>query len=104
MLAYTARVVLPVASPALRDAALTVEDGRIRAVGPRRELLAALPAGTEVRDLGDAIVLPGLVNAHTHLELSWMAGRLDPQLDYVNWVRELLRLRAGEDPAEARAA
>jgi len=57
-----------------------------------------------VRDLGNAIVLPGLVNAHTHLELSWLAGRLPADGDYLRWMRELLRLRADETEAEVREA
>jgi cytosine/adenosine deaminase-related metal-dependent hydrolase len=44
-------------------------------------------------------VLPGLVNAHTHLELSWMAGRVPPADSFVSWVRALLALRgAGDRP------
>ena len=83
MQAYTARHILPVTSPARRDGAIVVTDGRISRVGPRAEIEAGLPDGTPVHDLGAAIVLPGLVNAHTHLELSWLGEEPLPHGDYV---------------------
>ena len=52
-------------------------------------------------DLGDAAVLPGLVNAHTHLELSWMRGRIPETDDFPGWIRSVLALsreaRPGND-------
>ncbi len=68
MLVYSARTVVPVASPPVSDGAVAVENGRIAAVGPRADVLEQATRA-EVRDLGDAVVIPGLVNAHTHLEL-----------------------------------
>lgn len=47
-----------------------------------------------VTDLGDAVIVPGLVNAHTHLELSWMAGRVPPKPSMAQWIRELMSVRA----------
>lgn len=49
-------------------------------------------------DLGDVAVLPGLVNAHTHLELSWMAGRVPPAASLVEWIRRLMVERVGGPP------
>lgn len=104
MLVYTARHVLPITSPPLRDGAVAVEDGRIVSRGPRREILAELGDRAEIRDLGDAVLLPGLINAHTHLELAWMAAEPMPAGDYLDWLRELVRLRDTEDEAVARSA
>jgi len=59
-----------------------------RFVAQRREA----PKGTDV-DLGDAVLLPGLVNAHTHLELTAMRGFLEG-LDFVSWIRQLTAARA----------
>ena len=59
--------VLPIEGPPLEDGAVAVEDGRIAAVGPRAEL------GDGERFEGAAL-LPGLVNAHTHLEYAVYAG------------------------------
>ena len=43
--------------------------------------------------MGDSAILPGLVNAHTHLELSWMAGLVPPKSAMDEWIRELMAVR-----------
>ena len=101
---YTARYVLPVPSPALPDGAIAVNDGCVSQVGARADLEAAAPDGTPVHDLGSAVILPGLVNAHTHLELSWLGEERLPLGDYVDWLRALLELRARSDAARAAEA
>ena len=56
---------------------------------------------SRVEDLGDAVLLPGLVNAHTHLELSWLRGRVAPGADFLTWVSGLMRARtAPEQPGD----
>ncbi len=87
MIAYHARWVVPVSGPPLRDATVGVEGSRIAYVGRRR----GAPRG-ESRDLGDAVLLPGLVNAHTHLELTAMRGLLEG-LPFAEWIRALTRAR-----------
>jgi len=64
---------------------------RILAVGSGRP-----PATPE--DLGDVALLPGLVNAHTHLELSWMAGRVPPSASMSEWIRTLMEVRRAGPP------
>src|SRR5512146_568128 len=103
MVVYTVRHLLPVVSPPVVAAAVAVEGGRIAASGRRKDVLKSVKA-SEVRDLGDAVVIPGLVNAHTHLELSWMATSPPQGDDYVGWVRALVGLRSGADEATAREA
>lgn len=94
MLILTARYVLPVNQPAIRDGALLIEGSRIRAVGPRTLLLKDHPEATR-RDLGEAILLPGLVNVHTHLELSVLRGQVHPGHSFVDWVLMLLERKQG---------
>ena len=89
-----ARWVLPIERPPIDGGWVSVEDGVIRAVGD-----GPPPAGP-VTDLGDTAILPGLVNAHTHLELSWLDGRLPPASSMPAWVRALMQLRREDAPHE----
>ncbi len=67
---------------------MQVADGWITGVGPAE----TLPPGP-VDDLGHVAVLPGLVNAHTHLELSWLRDRVAPAGNFVDWIEAMMRVR-----------
>lgn len=86
---YHARWVIPIASPPIADGTVVVDGDRIVWVGPR----AHAPADGRDEELGDAVLTPGLVNAHTHLELTMMRGFLE-DLPFVDWIRTLTRARA----------
>ena len=83
MIRYHARWVIPISAPPFEHGTVAVADGRIAYVGPR----AAAPPGTDM-DLGDALLMPGLVNAHTHLELTALRGFLE-DLDFAHWIMRL---------------
>lgn len=85
---YHARWVLPIAAAPIEHGTVVVDDACIAYVGPRAEA----PSGGVDDDLGDAVLLPGLVNAHTHLELTVMRGFLE-ELPFFDWVRILTRAR-----------
>lgn len=85
---YTARWVLPITSPPIADGAVAEEGGRIRYVGPA----SGAPRGIEV-DLGESALMPGLVNVHTHLELTAMRGWLE-DLTFRHWIIRLTKARA----------
>jgi aminodeoxyfutalosine deaminase len=87
---YRAAWVLPIAGPPVPNGWVHVDGQRVQAVGGAPD---AAPAGVEVVDLGRAAILPGLVNAHTHLELSWMAGRVPPSDAMPAWAAALIALR-----------
>lgn len=88
---YTARWVLPVATPPIRDGAVLVDvDGRIAAVGP--DAAVPRPAGAETIELGEAVILPGLVNVHGHPELALIRGLLD-DLPFHRWIPTLNRVK-----------
>jgi cytosine/adenosine deaminase-related metal-dependent hydrolase len=87
MIRYHARWVLPISRPPLEHATVVEHEGRIVFVGGR----ADAPAGTDV-DLGDVALMPGLVNAHTHLELTVMRGFLEG-LTFRAWITRLTRAR-----------
>ncbi len=89
------------AGPPIREGLVARESGRIGWVGGRDD--AARPPGS-VRDLGRGVLLPGLVNAHCHLELSHLgAVREQGARGFVAWVEALVERRSRADAAEARA-
>lgn len=86
---YTARWLMPEASYALEDHALAVRGARIIAAAPRQELVRRHPHAI-VRDYGEAAIVPGFVNAHTHLELTALRNYLeDVEHDFFLWLRKL---------------
>jgi 5-methylthioadenosine/S-adenosylhomocysteine deaminase len=90
---YCARWVLPVSSPPIEDGAVAVEGELITAVDQRLRLIEKLPT-VKVKDFGDAIILPGLVNSHSHLELTAMRGFLDNEEgDFLAWLKKLTKAR-----------
>ncbi|MDD2558589.1 MAG: amidohydrolase family protein [Desulfuromonadaceae bacterium] len=66
---YTSRYIVPIGSPSFEQGALAVQDGRIVALGPAAEITRRF-SHAPCTDYGDSILLPALINAHTHLELS----------------------------------
>jgi 5-methylthioadenosine/S-adenosylhomocysteine deaminase len=79
----TARYVIPVSAHHIEDGAVLVRGDRIVAVGKRAELTAAHPE-EEVRDFGLAVLMPGFVDLHTHLEYSVFRGAVD-DVPYTAW-------------------
>src|SRR5260221_11376427 len=99
---FRAAWLLPISQPPIRDGWILTEQDRIVAFGHSRA--GDLPPSNEI-DLGDVAVLPGLINAHTHLELSWGRGRLTATDDFPGWIRHALALqRSGREGTEAAAA
>jgi len=84
----TARWVFPVDRPPLERGTVTLEGERIAAIEPRGERTAD-------HDLGNVALLPGLVNAHTHLDLSGLRGKCPPTPDFIAWLRAVIRHRRG---------
>src|SRR5205085_9723428 len=90
---YSARWVVPVSAPPVEDGAIAVEGARIVAVGARADVCAEFPAAT-TEDCGAAALMPGLVNCHTHLELTAMRGFLEAEEgDFFAWLRKLTLAR-----------
>lgn len=88
----TAGWVLPVAGPPIRAGAVLVDGrGRIAAVGPAA--LVPLPPDARSIDLPEAALLPGLVNTHTHLELTGFAGMVQAD-SFLDWIVAVIALKA----------
>jgi cytosine/adenosine deaminase-related metal-dependent hydrolase len=93
--------VLPVDGPPIRDGRVAVERGRVVWVGSAED--AAAPGGA-IRDLGPGVLLPGLVNAHCHLELSHLRGAAPRGRGFVPWVEGVVAARDRFDEEEVAAA
>jgi 5-methylthioadenosine/S-adenosylhomocysteine deaminase len=76
---FSADWVLPVEGPPIARGAVAVEDGRIAAVGTADELGPG-------RHFEDAVIVPGFVNAHSHLEYAVYGGFGDGLGDFAEWI------------------
>ncbi len=106
MITLSAAWVVPVDRPPIRNGRVSVSDGRIVAVDAPP---ARADRSAPIRNLGEVVLLPGLVNAHTHIELSWMRGRVPPAGAFTQWVRQLFAVRGmaaaeGDHAARVRTA
>jgi 5-methylthioadenosine/S-adenosylhomocysteine deaminase len=98
--------VLPISSPVIEAGAVVITDAKIAAVGNTTDILEAFP-GLPHEDFGNTAILPGLVNTHSHLELTVMRGFLEPvEHDFFAWLRKLTvaRLNMSEDDLFISAA
>lgn len=91
--------VVPVTAPPIRDGFVEVREGRIANVGPASDHSFA---DREIVDLGASVLLPGLVNPHTHLELTCYHGMIAPAPLW-SWLESLIRLRAAKGQLEREA-
>jgi aminodeoxyfutalosine deaminase len=93
---FIARWILPSARVLLDGGGLVVAEGRITGLG--RSLAEARRlgerAGAEVADLGEAVITPGLIDAHAHLELGALRGKLPGERGMVSWIGALLEEKA----------
>ncbi len=94
--------VVPVDGPPIRDGAVLIgDDGRIASVGPGA--LVPRPEAVPSEHLAGTALMPGLVNTHTHLELTDLASRLE-EPGFPDWIRSVRRLKAGRTAPEYLAA
>jgi cytosine/adenosine deaminase-related metal-dependent hydrolase len=88
-----ARILLPVSAPPIEDGAVLVSGNRVVTVGRWRDLSSQSGAQEPAIDLGAVILLPGLVNAHCHLDYTRMVG-LSPPRQFADWIKGLLAFKA----------
>lgn len=97
---YCARWVLPMTTEAIEDGAVAVEGRRIAAVGARAALKEKY-AEAAVEDFSEAVIMPGFVNAHSHLELTAMRGFLEREESaFTAWLGKLTFARLNYMTAE----
>src|ERR1039457_2708498 len=88
-----ARVVLPVSQPPIREGAVLVSGKRISAVGRWSEFSGDRRSQTV--DLGEAVLMLGLVIAHFHLDYTYMAGHLLPPKFFADWLTLITEAKSG---------
>ena len=93
MTVYAADWILPVAGKPLSHGWIRLENGRITEVGSGRR--------DDAEDLGHVAILPALVNAHTHLELSYLRGEVPEAEGFLEWVRGIMAARRAQPDPEA---
>src|SRR5215470_14503818 len=96
MLTFCAQWIVPITGRPIRRGFVTIDSGaRIHAVG------AGCPR--DATSLGNVVVMPALVNAHTHIELSFLHGLVPPSANFNEWVTTMMSIRreAAPDPMAA---
>lgn len=89
-----ARTVYPVSSPPIEDGAVIIQNDKILEVGRFRDLSSS---DSNQTDLGEVVLLPGLINAHCHLDYTGMAGMIRPPSDYLDWIESIIAIKAHWD-------
>src|SRR5205814_2800786 len=79
-----ARIVVTMDGPPIDDGAVRVMNGRIAEAGKSSEVA---PADDEILDLGESVLLPGLINSHCHLDYTCLRGKIPRQKSFTNWIR-----------------
>ncbi len=95
MLRIRAGHVHPVTAPPIADGAVLVAGDRIVAVGPHARV--PTPPAAQTLAFPDGVLTPGLVNCHTHLELTHLAGRT-AELEFPRWIRRVRELKDESSP------
>lgn len=82
-----ARTVVTMDGPPIQNGAVVTSGNRIAAVGTLDEVRKH--SSGEILDLGERVLLPGLINAHCHLDYTALRGRIAPQPSFTDWIRRI---------------
>src|SRR5437667_5114263 len=94
-----ARVVITMDGPPIENGAVAVSGDRIADVGKFPEI-SARHAGEEIVDLGEQTLLPGLINAHCHLDYTCLRGEIPRQKSFTDWIRAINAEKAKLSPGD----
>lgn len=88
-----ARAVLPICAPPISNGAVVISGDRIVQVGRWSKVMRG--ASAQVTDLGEVLLMPGLINAHCHLDYTHMAGQFEPPKVFSDWLKDITSTKAG---------
>src|SRR5882724_12030918 len=91
-----ARALVTISKPPIDDGAVVVSGNTISAVGPYSQIRAEHRG--EVIDLGERVLLPGLINAHCHLDYTMMRRAIQPPRTFTEWIRRINALKRSLGP------
>jgi cytosine/adenosine deaminase-related metal-dependent hydrolase len=83
-----ARAVVTMDGVPIENGAVAVSGDRIVDVGKFTEVSARY-SGQEIIDLGEQVLLPGLINAHCHLDYTCLRGKIPRQKSFTDWIRDI---------------
>ena len=93
----SARWIFPVSSPPISRGKIFIEEGRIVGIEANFTQKGDF-------DFSDHLLIPGLVNSHTHLDLSSLRGKILPTLDFIGWLKQVIAHRRTQTPEMIYAA
>ena len=88
-----AKIIIPVTAPPIEDGAVLIDGDRVRAVLPWKNLRPQMDE--KITDLGEVILLPGLVNSHCHLDYTDMGGELPAPKKFTDWIGAITAHKTG---------
>jgi cytosine/adenosine deaminase-related metal-dependent hydrolase len=83
-----ARTVVTMDGAPVHNGAVAISDNQIIDVGKFPEVSARHP-GKKIVDLGEQALLPGLINAHCHLDYTCLGGKIPPRKSFADWIRAI---------------
>src|SRR6266487_4690020 len=83
-----ARVVVTMDGAPIENGGVAISGNRIIVVGKFPEV-SARHSGQEIIDLGEQALLPGLINAHCHLDYTCLRGKIPPKKSFADWIRAI---------------
>ena len=92
MIIIRAKYLISTPERCIENGAVAVEGAKIYRVGLWGEL-EALPGIEKIIDLGNAVIMPGLINTHTHLDLTNLHNRIKPTSNFTHWVFQVIGAR-----------
>src|SRR5213079_488527 len=98
-----AGTVVTMDGPPIENGAVAASGGRITNVGKFSEI-SATNSGEQMVDLGEQALLPGLINAHCHLDYTCLRGKIPPPRSFTDWIRAINAEKAKLTPNDYLAS